>query len=124
MPQKIYLRIAFWLRLGLWLGVVLILLFGRTVVERELFPCLWNRLFGIRCATCGASRAVVSLLSGDLAAAIGWNPVVTLGLVPAFLLLLLSDLAVTVGNRFWKKRRLSPLEYAVSVFTGTFSKEE
>ncbi len=120
MPQKLFMRISMIARVVVWVLAVAILLFGRELVSGHYFPCMWYENFGWYCSTCGASRAVVSLLEGDFSAAVAYNPVVTLGLVPVFGFLLLSDLAVMVWNLFGKKRRLSPFEYCFSVFGATF----
>ena len=120
MPQKLFMRISMIARIVVWVLVVAVLLFGRELVSGHYFPCMWYENFGWYCSTCGASRAVVSLLAGDFSAAVAYNPVVTIGLVPGFGFLLLSDLAVMVCNLFGKKRRLSPFEYCFSVFGATF----
>lgn len=43
-------------------------------------PCWFHRLTGIPCLTCGGTRSVREILSGDLAAALGWNPLVFFGM--------------------------------------------
>ena len=48
---------AGWLRLGL----------PRPV-------CLFRQWTGLPCATCGSTRMVESLLAGDIASALAWNP--------------------------------------------------
>lgn len=42
--------------------------------------CPLRSLTGIACPTCGGTRAVLSLLHGDIAGALAWNPFVILGL--------------------------------------------
>ena len=39
--------------------------------------CAFHRMTGLPCPTCGASRAVVAALHGDLLGAFLWNPLVT-----------------------------------------------
>lgn len=39
--------------------------------------CNFRMLFGIPCFTCGATRAALALLNGDLAHAWTWNPLAT-----------------------------------------------
>jgi len=123
MPKKLYLRVALIARIALWGLIAFIALFGKWIVAGHYFPCLMYERFGIQCSTCGASRAVVSLLSGDLAAAAELNPVITFGIVPILGFLLLSDLAVVIWNLFSKKRRLSPFQYLFAVIDGTFTRE-
>jgi hypothetical protein len=70
---------------------------GRSyALWREQFVVLcpaWT-IFGIPCPTCGATRAVVAVMSGDIGAGFGWNPLAALAAllavvaVPATLLVL------------------------------------
>ena len=119
MPNKMFLRIAFIARIVIWAAVILIVLFGKQIVSMHLFPCVWYENFGWLCSTCGASRGVVSLLAGDFSTAVAYNPVVILGLLPVFGILLISDLAVVIWNLFGTKRHLSLFEYCFAVFSSS-----
>lgn len=44
-------------------------------------PCLLHRWTGLPCPTCGGTRAALALVRGDIVAAWGWNPLVTVGLL-------------------------------------------
>jgi hypothetical protein len=57
---------AGWLRLGL----------PRPV-------CVFHRWTGLPCATCGTTRMIESLLAGDVAGALAWNPLVFVAMVVA-----------------------------------------
>jgi len=120
MPQKMYLRVAMAVRIAIWAAIVMVILFGRQLVESGLLGCFWNRHFGIVCATCGGSRAVISLLSGDFSGAAQLNPVVTYALLPIFAFLVVSDIVVLIWSLICGKRRLTPLEYCFSVFGAEF----
>ena len=122
MPQMVYMKISMIARIVVWILIVAALLFGKSIVSGRYLPCMWYQNFGVYCSTCGASRAVVSLLEGNFQAAISYNPIVTLGLVPVFGFLILSDLIVMIWNLFGKKRRLSPFEYCFAVFGATFQR--
>ena len=124
MPQKMFLRIAMISRIVVWSLILLAVLFGGQIVSSHLFPCLWYENYGWLCPTCGASRAVVSLFTGDFSAAVGYNPVVVLGIVPVVGVILLSDLVVMIWNLFGKERRLSLFEYCFSVFGAKFTREK
>lgn len=51
----------------------------------EIF-CFVNRVSGIRCATCGLTRALFCLLKGDPVGAFYYHALFTVGLLSAFLL--------------------------------------
>ena len=53
--------------------------------------CLWRRVFGIQCPSCGLTRAVCSLAHGHVAAAVAFNPLV----------LLVAALPAIVWGRDW-----------------------
>lgn len=52
--------------------------------------CLWRQLTGLPCAGCGGTRAVDSLLRGDLSGALAMNPLALLAAFVAMLLALYS----------------------------------
>lgn len=45
--------------------------------------CTFRALTGVGCIGCGATRAALSLLSGDLVGALGFNPLLTCGYLAA-----------------------------------------
>ncbi len=63
--------------------------------------CLFKRMTGLPCATCGTTRALARLFRLDLAGALGLNPLATLGAFAVALWALL-DLAL-----LWRGRALS-----------------
>jgi hypothetical protein len=76
---------AVWLRLGL-----------------PLPQCRFREWTGVPCPTCGSTRLVDSLLSGDIAAAAAWNPLVFVGLVVVILWAVASAIRVTFGLPTWR----------------------
>ncbi len=78
-----------WCVLGAWAGLVATVgyLAGRAHVDVTL--CLFKRITGIPCASCGLTRGVLSVLRGDLAGAWLYNPlaITLLGIAVAWLLL-------------------------------------
>ncbi len=54
-----------------------------------LIGCPFRQLFGVKCPMCGMTRAILSLLRGDLREAFSWHPVwpLALVLIPLFLVL-------------------------------------
>jgi hypothetical protein len=74
------LRRSLAFRLSVIIGVPILLLGGIGVLSwldadksRVLLPCLVNRLLGIDCIGCGATRALQALLHGDLEKAASAN---------------------------------------------------
>ncbi len=43
--------------------------------------CLFHKLTGVPCVTCGATRAAIQFLHGNFIAAWTWNPLVTVALI-------------------------------------------
>ena len=68
--------------LGAWgIGCLFALALSRLT---SLWPvCHFREWTGIPCLTCGSTRMVDALLSGDLLGAATWNPLVFLGLAVA-----------------------------------------
>lgn len=61
---------------AVWLPIVLGL-----IVFSQLLPtgtCVFHRVTGVPCLTCGVSRAISSLLAGDIAGMLYFNPLIVL----------------------------------------------
>ena len=76
---------ALWIRLGFPLPV-----------------CLFRRWTGLPCPTCGSTRMVESLLAGDLAGAVAWNPLLFLGLATVVAWALLSVARLVFHLPAWR----------------------
>lgn len=63
-----------------WSSIALVSLAGLAMWVRlpdaPAWPCVFRLATGIPCVTCGGTRAMLALLSGDVAAALRWNPLV------------------------------------------------
>jgi hypothetical protein len=44
------------------------------VLDEQVTPCVIKHVTGIPCPSCGSSRSVISLVRGDVANAMYWNP--------------------------------------------------
>lgn len=57
-------------------GYVWLLLNSNKIIVRSDNPgiCLFKRISGIPCPSCGTTRSVIELLHGDILGAILWNP--------------------------------------------------
>ena len=71
-------------------------------------PCIVLHLFGVQCSGCGGTRAMYSLLHGDVATSLAMNPIVVAGYI---------TLAVSlVGAILWQRgrRRSSQVLYWIA----------
>lgn len=74
--------------------VILALIAVRFLPVLELMPlCVFRAFTGIPCPTCGATRSMVHLAHGNLAASVVMNPAIPL-LMFAALLMFVHDVAV------------------------------
>ena len=92
--------------LGVWTGSVLLLgLAGSALWLRLGLPlpgCGFREWTGLPCATCGTTRMVRALLSGDLLEAMAWNPLAFVVLASVSLWSLWSVLLLAVGLPRWR----------------------
>jgi hypothetical protein len=67
-------------------GYIWLVLTYYRIVTLALDPgvCLFKRATGIPCPSCGSTRSVLSVLNGDIAGALLWNP---FGIIIVFILL-------------------------------------
>ena len=86
------MRIAFKMRskgrieFGLIYGSMALFILGAAKVIPILSiapPCVFKGITGVPCPTCGATRSVLLLSQGDIAAAFAMNPLTALGLIAA-----------------------------------------
>lgn len=61
---------------SIWLVLVLTVHLLNTYTGQEMLLCTLRRVTGVPCPTCGSTRAVAAIFSGDLAAAFFYNPLV------------------------------------------------
>jgi len=59
--------------------------------------CAFHAMTGCPCPTCGATRCVAALLHGRVGEAMGWNPMVFLGLAAMALLTVYLGVVVLAG---------------------------
>ena len=85
------------------------LLWGSVLGASALIGSLWlhaglptplcplHAVAGLPCPTCGSTRAASALVHGDLAAAVAWNPLMTLVMIGVALYVLYAAVVV-IGN--------------------------
>ena len=71
-PNKLYVLVSTACAAGyIWLFVN----YHRSISESfEPGVCLYKRITGIPCPSCGSTRSVLSILKGDFVGALLWNP--------------------------------------------------
>lgn len=74
-------------------------------------PCFFYENFHFLCPGCGATRALISILSGDLSLAISYNPVYTLAFYPILLILFVQDFLIAIIRTIRNKKMISLLEF-------------
>lgn len=69
---------------------------GRDPYSQTIFPpCIILHLFGVQCPGCGGTRAMYSLLHGDVVGSVAMNPLVIAG----YLALAISLIGIVIGRR-------------------------
>ncbi|MBB5632883.1 hypothetical protein BKA04_001106 [Cryobacterium mesophilum] len=69
---------------------------GRDPYSQTIFPaCPLLHYFGIQCPGCGGTRAMYSLLHGDIATSIAMNPLVVAG----YLSVAIALVGILIGKR-------------------------
>ena len=69
-----------------------ILLFIIYIFGNIVIPCSFKKIFGIACPTCGMTRAMLSLLHGDIIDTIYYNILA----IPLVILLILIDIVIII----------------------------
>ena len=92
--------------MGLYAAVLLFFaLCPLSAAEAGFYVCP-SRLWGSQCFGCGMTRAFLSVMKGDFAAAFSYHAIFTAVLFPSLLLLMGQDLFVILTHR-----PLSVVEY-------------
>lgn len=55
------------------------------------FVCSWNEKFGITCPSCGATRATLYIVKGNLSKALKYNVIYSAIIFPIILILIVDD---------------------------------
>ena len=82
-----------------------------AIFIRLPLPCIFRSITGLLCPSCGATRAIISLFYGDLAAAVGYNAFVVFMLIPGAALALYIYFGILFGylKKISQKCKLSIL---------------
>lgn len=92
------------------MGALLLIVAGLACIHLSgASICLFHRLTGVPCMTCGATRATAMLLQGDVLGAVRLQPLATLGGVIVGLAFAVYSAVLIVGRRVVRVR-LEPHE--------------
>lgn len=69
--------------------------------------CVFERYFGFRCVSCGATTAIMRLVRLDFIGAVKANMLFTLVIYPAIAFVLLQDYIYAVASIFSKREHIS-----------------
>lgn len=112
--------------LGLFLPIAGILLWSVYIKITPSLPlamqtCLWDQWFGIYCPGCGGTRAIKSLLGGNILKAVWYHPLVVYG-ISIYLLFMVSHLIsfLTSGRRRGLIFRAGYLYTAIGILVFNF----
>lgn len=72
--------------------------------------CDWNEKYGILCPSCGATRATLTVLRGNILKAFEYNLVYTIAIFPIVCIFILEDVVMIVLRIFKLTRKRSLLE--------------
>lgn len=64
------------------------------------FVCSWNEKFGITCPSCGATRATLYIVKGDILKAVAYNPIYTALIFPIIFIFILDDILYLILRMF------------------------
>jgi len=73
----------------LWLALVAAVVLFAPATDGGHMLCNFKRVTGVPCPTCGTTRAVIALTSGDVTQAFVLNPLTTLALFMGFFWMIL-----------------------------------
>ncbi len=108
------LNILAGIRIGLFALLIGIMAIISPESIKDVSLCIGYILTGKLCPGCGGTRAVNAFIHFDFARAFGYNPVVTLFIFPAFIILYINDVYAFIYRLITKRKKLSLAEYYVS----------
>ncbi len=88
----------------LWLALIAMAWLASRITGEQVVTCVFKRLTGYPCATCGGTRAASRLAHGDIAGAIQLNPLATAIVIGVPLLLVWWVLVPPPSPTVSKKR--------------------
>ena len=97
MPKYRLLRLI--IGIAFPVAIIFILFWGLCV--KIPIPCVFNHITGLYCPTCGATRAVIYLMHGDITDALKSNALITLSAIPLLFIFTVMWLGVIFNRKEW-----------------------
>ena len=99
-----------YIRLAVYLAALIIGVFLPYSAMQRPTICIFYNLTGSYCAACGATRAFLSFMRCNFAAAAAYNPVFTHAIFPIFAFLVLDDIAALLFRLYKGRGYMSIIE--------------
>lgn len=90
--------------------ILIIYVTWSLVANNQRLACEWNEKYGFLCPSCGATRATLSILRGDIVKAMYYNLVYTIAIFPLVVVFILEDIFMILLRRFRLTRKRSLVE--------------
>lgn len=97
MPKYRLLRLI----IGIAFPVAIIFILYWGLYVRIPIPCIFNQITGLYCPTCGATRAVIYLMHGDITDALKSNALITISAIPLLFIFTVMWLGVIFNRKEW-----------------------
>lgn len=104
--QILFNRIFICIRLVVYILIVYVT--WHLVANNERLICSLNEKYGILCPSCGATRATLAILRGDILKALDYNLIYTIAIFPLVCIFVIEDMFMIILRRLklTKKRSL------------------
>ena len=90
--------------------ILIIYVTWNLITNNQRLSCDWNDKYGILCPSCGATRATLSIIRGDVLKAIDYNLVYTVAVFPLIVILIIEDILMILLRRFKSTKKRSLVE--------------
>ena len=97
-----YIRLAFYLFVVISVTI--------CAVNEIYLKCYFVENLGITCPTCGATRATLSIIKGNIISAVEYNAFYSLIILPAFIIFMVEDLYIIIKRSILKTSDISLIE--------------
>ena len=97
MPKYRLLRLI--IGIAFPVAIIFILFWGLCV--KIPIPCVFNHITGLYCPTCGATRAVIYFMHGNITDALKSNALITISAIPLLFIFTVMWLGVIFNRKEW-----------------------